>query len=69
MKESVPTVHFWISGLDGAEIVRLPRRLIIIHLDRYHDRDWIAATYAQRRGGTIERLEGLVARRDLLGTP
>ncbi|HEV8676956.1 MAG TPA: hypothetical protein VGX21_23210 [Methylomirabilota bacterium] len=67
MQERVPKVRFRTADGDEPYCFWLPRRLIVIHLNRDRDRDrhWIAATYVQRRGRRIERLEGFVSRQDL----
>jgi hypothetical protein len=65
MPEQVPKVRFRTAGEEEPGCFWLPRRLIVIHLNRQRDREWLAATYVQRRGRRIERLEGFVARQDL----
>jgi hypothetical protein len=65
MREQVPKVRFRVAGDEDSYAFWLPRRLIILHLNRPGDGPWVAATFAQRRNGQVERLEGFVARRDL----
>ncbi len=57
-------MRFRAAGGDETRAFWLPRRLIVLHLDRGGDA-WIAATFAQRRDEKVERREGFVARRDL----
>jgi hypothetical protein len=65
MPEQVPKVRFRVADGEESYALWLPRRLIILHLNRGGDGAWVAATFAQRRDGQVERLEGFVARRDL----
>ncbi len=65
MAEQVPKVRFRVrDGADGY-FLWVPRRVLILHLNRRADGDWVPATYAQRPGRRPERMEGFIALRDL----
>lgn len=65
MQEQVPKIRFRVRDGNGSSYLWVPRRLLILHLNRPGDGDWIPATYAQRPGLRRERMEGFIARRDL----
>jgi hypothetical protein len=68
MPEHVPKVRFRVRDGDGAYFLWVPRRVLILHLNRDGDGDWVPATYAQRPGSRADRMEGHIALRDL-GVP
>jgi hypothetical protein len=65
VQEQVPKIRFRVRDGDGSYYLWVPRRLLILHLNRPIDGDWIPATYAQRPSPGRERMEGFIARRDL----
>jgi hypothetical protein len=58
-------VRFRVSDGDGSWFLWVPRRVLILHLNRDGDGDWVPATYAQRPGSRADRLEGYITLRDL----
>jgi hypothetical protein len=63
--EQVPKVRFRVHDGDASYFLWVPRRVLILHLNRRPDGDWVPATYAQRPGRKRERMEGFIALRDL----
>jgi hypothetical protein len=69
MARHIPTVRLHWVDTSGHHIEWVPRDVILLHLDRITDRDWIPATYWERRRGRARCLTGLIARRDIQDGP
>jgi hypothetical protein len=65
MADQVPKVRFRVQDDDGGYFLWVPRRVLILHLNRRPQGEWVPATYAQRRGRRRERMEGFITLRDL----
>jgi hypothetical protein len=65
MAEQVPKVRFRVRDREGGYFLWVPRQVLILHLNRPAEGEWVPATYAQRRGRRRERMEGFIALRDL----
>jgi hypothetical protein len=65
MAEQVPKVRFRVQDGEGGYFLWVPRRVLILHLNRQAQGEWVPATYAHRRGRRRERMEGFITLRDL----
>jgi hypothetical protein len=65
VSDSIPRIRFRVNDGEGSYFLWVPRRLLVLHLNRDADGDWVPATYAQRPGPRQERMEGFVVLRDL----